>query len=97
MNRPKKSGSDYYNYKVSFSLDLLALGNTEYRILWTDCGLSGSCSDAQIFNRSDLREKIGDASSGHLALEPLGEGGRDLNYFLLGDNAFALMPWMVKP
>ena len=29
--------------------------------------------------------------------EPLGKGIPDLHYFLLGDNAFALMPWMVKP
>ena len=25
------------------------------------------------------------------------EGGPNLHYFLLGDDAFALMPWMVKP
>ena len=28
--------------------------------------------------------------------EPLGVGGPDLHYFFLGDNAFALMLWMVK-
>ena len=35
-----------------------------------------------------------------LALPPpesLGEGGSDLHYFLLDDDAFALMPWIVKP
>ena len=31
-----------------------------------------------------------------MAPEPLCEGGPDLYYFLLGDNAFALMPWFVK-
>ena len=49
----KKSGSDYYNYKGFFSLVLLTLVDTEYRFLWTDCGSSGSCSEAQIFNRSN--------------------------------------------
>ena len=34
---------------------------------------------------------------GLLAPEPLGEGGPELHYFLLGNNALALMPWMVKP
>ena len=29
--------------------------------------------------------------------EPLKEGVPDLHYFLLGDDAFALMPWFVKP
>ena len=30
-------------------------------------------------------------------LNPWGQGGPDLYYFLLGDNAFAILPWMVKP
>ena len=34
---------------------------------------------------------------GVLATEPLGEGGPGLQYFLLGDETFALMPYMVKP
>ena len=62
-----------------------------------DCGSSGFCSDSQIFNRSELRQMNEDGTFGLLAPEPLGEGGPDLYYFLLGDNAFALMPWMVKP
>ena len=64
MKKPKKSGSDYYNYKGFFSLVLMALVNTEYRFLWIDSGSSVSCSDALIFNRSDLREKIEDGSLG---------------------------------
>ena len=34
---------------------LLALVYLEYRFLWVNVGSSGSSSDAQIFNRSDLR------------------------------------------
>ena len=29
--------------------------------------------------------------------EPLGEGGQELHYFLLGDNVFTLMPGLVEP
>ena len=47
--------------------------------------------DAQFFNRSKLRKKIEDGTLRG------GGGGADLNCFLLGDNAFALIPWMVKP
>ena len=93
--KPKKTGSDYYNYKGFFPLVLLALVDAEYRFLWIDCGSSGSCSDAQIINRSDLREKNQDGSSDLPPPEPMGERGPDLHYFLLGNNA--LMPWMVKP
>ena len=70
IKKQKKSGSDYYNYKGFFSLVLIALADAEYRLLWIDCGSSGSSSDAQIFNRGDLREKIEDGS-----LNPKGMGG----------------------
>ena len=79
-----------------FFLVLLALVDTEYRFLWVDVGSSGSSSNAQIFNNSKLRKKIEDGTLGIPPPEPLGEGGPDLHYFLLGDNAFALIPWMVK-
>ena len=71
---------------------LLVLVDAEYRFFWVDCGSSLYSSDAQI-----LRGKIGDGTLGLLASEPFGEGGPDLHHFLLGDDAFALMPWMVKP
>ena len=62
MKKPKKSGSDHYNYKGFFVLLLLALVNAEYRFLRIDCGSSGSCSDAEILNRSNLRQNIEDGS-----------------------------------
>ena len=97
MKKQKKSDSDYYNPKAFLSLVLLALVDAEYRFLWIDCGSSGSCSDAQIFNRSKLMEMIEDDTLGLPAPEALGEGGIDLHYILPLDHAFALMPWMVKP
>ena len=67
----KKSGSDSYNDKGFFSLLLLALVDAEYIFLWIDCGSSGSSSDTQIFNGSDLREKIKDGTLGLLQLQDL--------------------------
>ena len=78
---PKKSGSEYFNYKGYFSLVLLALVDADYKFLWVNMGASGSSSDAQIFNRCKLKRS----------------GGPDLHYFLLRDDAFTLKPWLVKP
>ena len=86
IRKPWKSGSEYFNYKGYFSLVLLALVDAEYKFLWVNMGASGSSSDAQIFNRSTL---------GLPPSKPLGAGGPDLHYFLLGDDTFALMPWLV--
>ena len=99
IKKPKKSGSEYFNYKGYFSLVLLALVDADYKFLWVNVGSSGSSSDAQIFNRSKLKRRIENGTLGIPLPEPLGPGGggADLHYFLLGDNAFALMPWLMKP
>ena len=73
---PKDSGSDYYNYKDFFSLVLLALVDAEYSFLWIGCVSSGSSSDAQIFNRGDMRKEIKDGTLGLPAPEPLGREGQ---------------------
>ena len=59
-------------------------------------GASGSSSDAQIFNRSKLK-RIETGTLGLPPPEPLGPVGPNLHHFLLGDDTFALMPWLVKP
>ena len=58
MKKPKKSGSEFYNYKGFFSLVLLALVDKDYRFLRLDAGSGGSSLDAQIFNCSKLKKKI---------------------------------------
>ena len=83
MKKPKKFESEYYNYKVSFSLVLLALVNVEYRLLWVDVESSGSSSDVKIFNYSKLRKKVKDGTFGLPAPEPLVKGIPDLHYFYL--------------
>ena len=54
IKKPKKSKSEYYNYKGFFSLVLLALFGAEYRFLWVNVWSSRFSTDAQIFNSSNL-------------------------------------------
>ena len=62
----------------------------ESKFLWEDMGPAGSTSnsDAQIFKHTDLR---------HSDSESLGIGGPKVNFFLLGDDAFPLMLWLMRP
>ena len=92
IKKPKKSSNEYFNYKGYFSVVPLALVDTDYKFLWVNMGASGSSSDAQIVNHSKLKRTLGLPPP-----EPLGPGGPDLHYFLLGDDAFAPMPLLVKP
>ena len=83
IKRPKKSGSEYFNYKGYFSLVLLALVDADYKFLWVNVGASGS-SDAQIFNCSTLKRRT---EIGRLELpppEPLGPEGPDLHFSCWG-------------
>ena len=75
----------------------MALVDADYKFLWVNAGASGSSSDAQIFNHSKLKRRIENGTLGLPPPEPLGPGGPNLHYFLLGDDAFAPMPWLVKP
>ena len=58
IKKPKKSSSEYFNYKGYFSLVHLALVDADCKFLWVNVGATGSSSDAQIFNCSKLKRKI---------------------------------------
>ena len=94
---PFKSGSQYYNYKHFYSIVLFALVDADYKFIFADLGGTGSASDAQIYNDSELKEL---AESGSLGLpfpDPLPHDYQDVPYFFVGDDAFALRETMMKP
>lgn len=95
---PGKTGTDFYNYKKFYSIILLALVDGAYRFLWLDVGANGSCSDAQIWNRCELLHAIEDKTIDFPEPQPLpGEKDEDVPYFIIGDDAFALRTYMMKP
>ena len=74
------------NYKKSCSVVLKALVDANYRFLWIDVGGYGHMSDAQIFIASELKECSEEACD-----------DVDVPYFFLGDDAFPLRDYMMKP
>ena len=76
---------------------MLALVDGQYKFRWVVVGTAGSCSDAQIFNTCHLKRKIDDGTIGFLDPAPITQGGRDVPYFILADDAFALKTWLMKP
>ena len=94
---PRWGGSLYHNYKGFHLIVLLALVDGDYKFLWVDLGAAGSSSDAQIFKHSDLRHKIGDGTISFPESESLVDDGPKVNYFILGDDAFPLKLWLMKP
>ena len=94
---PPKTSSLYHNYKGFFSVILMALVDAQYKFLWIDVGGNGAMSDAQIYNDSELKTCLEDGTIGFPEPDPLPNDDRPMPYFLLGDDAFSLSKYMMKP
>ena len=94
---PIKSGSMYYNYKQYFSIVVFALIDADYRFIYVDVGCNGRISDGGVFANSyifkALEEKSLNIPNGKLL------PGREnpLPYVIVGDEAFPLKTYLLKP
>lgn len=86
MECPSNSGSNYYNYKGTFSIVLLALVDHNYNFTCIDIGSYGSNSDGGIFAKSALKKAL---EENKLNM-PHGS-------LILGDEAFPLETYLMKP
>lgn len=97
MDAPEHSGSSFYNYKGKHSIVLMGIADAEYQLIYIDVGRNGRNSDGGVFNRCSFGRKM---RMEQLQLPPpKALPGRDLPvpYVLIGDDAFALGPNLLKP
>jgi hypothetical protein len=94
---PANSGSNFYNYKNFFNLFLFAIVDADYKFLYVDVGRNGRISDGGIFANSPIYQKL---ESGHLKIpkdEPLPDRIKPVPYMIVGDDAFPLKTYLMKP
>ena len=94
---PRESGSFYFNYKGFYSIILLALVDAKYKFLYVDVGANGSCSDGGVFKDTDLYKKLDRGTAGLPPRSPLPDDDTPLPHSLIGDDAFGLRSWLLKP
>ena len=97
IEQPVKSGSHYRNYKGTDSIILLAMVGPEYEFLYVDVGINGRNSDGGIWSRCPLKNAL--EKNALNIPEPRALPGR-LNktpYVCMGDDAFPLSLYMMKP
>ena len=97
IKAPSNSGSLYHNYKGFFSIILLGVVDADCKFMWADVGANGSTSDCAVFNQSALRTALEDNTLGLPPPRPLPGDDTPLPFFLIGDDAFPLREWMMKP
>lgn len=99
IQNPAFGGSLYHNYKKYFSIVLMAIVDADYKFLTINVGAQGSESDGGIFRFSGMHAMFEENTVNLPQPEPLPDGDPTVPvpYFLIGDDAFGLKPWMMKP
>ncbi len=76
---------------------MMALLDGEYKFTSVEVGANGTSSDAQIFNDCGLKAAIDQRVIGFSPPDHLPDDDKDTPYFFVGNVAFPLRTYMMKP
>lgn len=96
---PNETGSLYFNYKKSFSTNLMAAVDAKYRFLMVNIGAYGSNADSTVFAACEFGkawlhspEKLNIPND-----KPLPGTATPLPYVIIADEGFALKTTIMRP
>ena len=90
-----KAMKQYYNFKNFYSIILLALVEPKYRFIWASVGAPDNTHDSTLFQSTSLWEKI--TAGSILPQSALEIEGQAIQPLILGDGAFPMRTWLIKP
>ncbi|KMQ86369.1 nuclease harbi1-like protein, partial [Lasius niger] len=94
---PDNSGSSYFNYKNSHSIVLLGICDAKYIFKFVEIGAYGRRSDGGIFKDSLMGKSFHHKRMNLPEPEPITSDGQPLPYILVGDEAFQLTDYLLRP
>ncbi|XP_025989586.2 protein ALP1-like [Solenopsis invicta] len=94
---PNNAGSMYYNYKHSHSIVLMAVCDANYMFTFVDIGAYGRRSDGGIFKECQFGKKFEQNKMNVPEAEDISRNGPKLPYCLVGDEAFPLKEYLLRP
>lgn len=97
IQAPANSGSMFFNYKKTFSIVLLALVDARYNFIAVSVGSYGKSSDGGIFAKSNLGKALERGTLSVPTDAPLPGTDTPTHYVILGDEAFPLKPYLMRP
>ena len=96
---PENSGSTFFNYKGTFSLNIMAVCDAHYRFLLLDVGAEGRQSDGSVFSRSAFGQALNDGTLHLPPSKPISNSSSmvSLPYCFVADEAFPLKMNIMRP
>lgn len=97
IRKPIGSGSQYRCYKQFDSIILMAIVDANLNFIFVDVGTNGRIGDAGVWNKSDLKRAFDQQLLNLPPPERLPNSTISLPYVIVGDEAFALKSYLMKP
>lgn len=94
---PNKTGSNHFCYLNKFSIVLMAIVGPDYRFICVDIGGYGKNSDGGIFDSSNMGQRFEAGLMNIPKDKPLPGQNESCSHVLIGDEAFALKPYLMRP
>ena len=92
---PVNERIEYFNRKQDYSIVIQGVADASFKFLDVSTGYPGSIHDARILRLSKLQREIDQST--WLNAPSKGIGGAEVGPLLVGDSAYPLSVWLMKP
>ena len=97
IKAPRKSGTMFFNYKQFFSVNLQGVADARCKFIFIDVGAYGKQSDGGVFEASPISTFFENFSETLPAPSPIDASGTLIPFVAVGDDAYPLKTYLMKP